>query len=77
MDYEALLKDHETIRKLEASKVRNKNLSAEIKTLKVQLATLLEEVKHNDEFVNVLLVRNKKNKFTYVYTHIWDTFYDR
>ncbi|XP_018531851.1 coiled-coil domain-containing protein 13 isoform X1 [Lates calcarifer] len=56
VDYEALLKDHEDVRKkLEASKARNKSLSAEMKTLKVQISTLLEKGKHDDELVDALL----------------------
>lgn len=60
VDYEALLKDHEDVKKkLEASKARNKSLSAEMKTLKVQISTLLEKGKHDDELVDALLVRQK------------------
>ncbi|XP_040000148.1 coiled-coil domain-containing protein 13 isoform X1 [Xiphias gladius] len=56
MDYEALLKDHEDVKKkLDASKARNKSVSAEIKTLKVQISTLLEKGKHDDELVDALL----------------------
>lgn len=59
MDYEAILKDHEDVKKkLEASKARNKSLSAEVKTLKVQISTLLEKGRHDDELVDALLVRN-------------------
>lgn len=58
MEHEGLLKDHEDVKKkLEASKARNKSLSAEMKTLKVQIAALLEKGKHDDELVDVLLVR--------------------
>lgn len=57
-DHECLLKDHENVKKkLEASKARNKSLSSELKTLKVQIAALLEKGKHDDELVDVLLVR--------------------
>lgn len=60
MDYEALLKDHEDVKKkLEASKARNKSLSTEMKTLKVQISTLLEKGKHDDELVDALLVRRR------------------
>ncbi|XP_070775669.1 coiled-coil domain-containing protein 13 [Enoplosus armatus] len=56
VDYEALLKDHEDVKKkLEASKARNKFLSTEMKTLKVQISTLLEKGKHDDELVDALL----------------------
>ncbi|XP_071347859.1 coiled-coil domain-containing protein 13 isoform X2 [Trachinotus anak] len=56
VDYEALLKNHEDVKKkLEASKARNKSLSAEMKTLKVQISTLLEKGKHDDELVDALL----------------------
>lgn len=59
MDYEAILKDHDDVKKkLEASKARNKSLSAEVKTLKVQISTLLEKGRHDDELVDALLVRN-------------------
>ncbi|KAM9349906.1 coiled-coil domain-containing protein 13 [Symphorus nematophorus] len=56
VDYEALLKDHEDVKKkLDASKARNKSLSTEMKTLKVQIFTLLEKGKHDDELVDALL----------------------
>lgn len=59
VDYDALLKDHEDMKKkLEASKARNKSLSTEMKTLKVQISTLLEKGKHDDELVDALLVRH-------------------
>ncbi|XP_049930896.1 coiled-coil domain-containing protein 13 isoform X1 [Epinephelus moara] len=55
-DHEALLKDHEDVRKkLDASKARNKSLSAEMKSLKAQISTLLEKGKHDDELVDALL----------------------
>lgn len=58
MDHEGLLKDHEDVRKkLDGSRARNKFLSAELKTLKVQMTALLEKGKHDDELVDVLLVR--------------------
>lgn len=58
VDHEGLLKDHEDLRKkLDASKARNKSLSAELKALKVQMSALLEKGKHDDELVDVLLVR--------------------
>ncbi|XP_076600248.1 coiled-coil domain-containing protein 13 isoform X2 [Chaetodon auriga] len=56
VDYEALLKDHEDVKKkLEASKARNKSLSTEMKSLKAQISTLLEKGKHDDELVDALL----------------------
>ncbi|KAG8014232.1 Coiled-coil domain-containing protein 13 [Nibea albiflora] len=56
VEYEALMKDHEEVKKkLEASKARNKILSTEMKTLKVQISTLLEKGKHDDELVDALL----------------------
>ncbi|CAJ1072475.1 coiled-coil domain-containing protein 13 isoform X5 [Xyrichtys novacula] len=55
-DHEALQNEHEDVKKkLEASKSRNKILSAEIKTLKVQISTLFEKGKHDDELVAALL----------------------
>lgn len=58
-DYEALLKDHDDVKKkLEASKARNKSLSAEVKTLKVHISTLLDKGKHDNELVDALLVRD-------------------
>lgn len=58
LDYEVLFKEHEDVKKkLEASKARNKSLSSEVKTLKVQVSTLLEKGKHDDELVDALLVR--------------------
>uniref|UniRef100_A0A3Q3SGT4 Coiled-coil domain containing 13 n=1 Tax=Mastacembelus armatus TaxID=205130 RepID=A0A3Q3SGT4_9TELE len=56
LDYDALLKDHDDVKqKLEASKARNKSLSAENKTLKAQITTLLQKGKHDDELVDALL----------------------
>ncbi|CAG5896596.1 unnamed protein product [Menidia menidia] len=55
-DYEDLLKEHESLKKkLEAFKARNRSQSEEIKTLKVQISTLLEKGKHDDELVDALL----------------------
>ncbi|XP_054870271.1 coiled-coil domain-containing protein 13 isoform X5 [Amphiprion ocellaris] len=55
-DYEALLKEHEDVKKkLEASKARSKSLSFEMKTLKGQISILLEKGKHDDELVEALL----------------------
>lgn len=59
VDYEAILKDQEDVKKkLDASRARNKSLSAEVKTLKAQISTLLDKGKHDDELVGALLVRN-------------------
>ncbi|KAK9538601.1 hypothetical protein VZT92_003763 [Zoarces viviparus] len=56
VDYEALLKDHEGVKKkLNASRARNKSLSTEMKSLKGQISTLLEKGKHDDELVDALL----------------------
>ncbi|XP_054452482.1 coiled-coil domain-containing protein 13 [Anoplopoma fimbria] len=56
VDYEALLKDHEDVKKkLDASRARNKSLSTEMKSLKAQISTLLEKGKHDDELVDALL----------------------
>ncbi|KAF7656252.1 hypothetical protein LDENG_00044430 [Lucifuga dentata] len=60
-DYEALLKDHEDVKKrLDGSKARNKSLTTEIKTLKVQISTLLEKGKHDDELVDALLKQHSQ-----------------
>lgn len=57
VDYEALLKEHEDVKKkLDASKARNKYLATEIKTLKSQISDLLVKSKHDDELVDALLV---------------------
>ncbi|XP_029381190.1 coiled-coil domain-containing protein 13 isoform X2 [Echeneis naucrates] len=56
VDHEALLKDHQDVKKkLEGSQARNKSLSAEMKTLKAQISILLEKGKHDDELVDALL----------------------
>ncbi|XP_030220591.1 coiled-coil domain-containing protein 13 isoform X2 [Gadus morhua] len=55
--YEGLLEIHkETKTKLEASRARNKSLTAEMKMLKVQISTLLDKGKHDDELVDTLLL---------------------
>nr|XP_043904247.1 coiled-coil domain-containing protein 13-like [Solea senegalensis] len=55
-DHAALQKNHEDLKKkLEASKARNKSLNDEIKILKVQISTLLDKNKHDDELVDSLL----------------------
>lgn len=71
MDYEALLKDHEDVKKkLDASKARNKSLSTEVKSLKLQNCTLMEKGKHDDELVDALLVRKKKKSLNLLYCNI-------
>ncbi|XP_037313395.2 coiled-coil domain-containing protein 13 isoform X1 [Pungitius pungitius] len=58
VDYEALLKDHDDVRrKLDASKARIKSLSTEVKSLKLQNCTLMEKGKHDNELVDALLKR--------------------
>ncbi|KAI4896779.1 hypothetical protein NFI96_020091 [Prochilodus magdalenae] len=55
-DYELLLSEHsDTKKKLEAGRARNRILSAELKGLKTQIATLLDKGKHDDELVDALL----------------------
>ncbi|XP_035008407.2 coiled-coil domain-containing protein 13-like [Hippoglossus stenolepis] len=62
-EFERILVEHEDLQKenadlkkmLEASKARNKILSAEMKTLKDQVSTLLMKGKHDDELVDSLL----------------------
>ncbi|MEQ2231234.1 hypothetical protein ILYODFUR_037393 [Ilyodon furcidens] len=55
-DYEALLKEHEVVKKkLEASKARNRTQSEEIKTLKVQISSMLDKGKHDDGVLDALL----------------------
>ncbi|XP_056277110.1 coiled-coil domain-containing protein 13 [Pseudoliparis swirei] len=56
VDYEALLKDRDDVRKkLDASRARNQSLSAETKSLKAQISILLEKGRHDDELVDALL----------------------
>lgn len=56
-EHDALQKNHEEVKKkLDASKARNKVLCSEVKTLKGQIATLLEKGKHDDELIDALLV---------------------
>lgn len=64
-EYEGLLEDNkDTKKKLEASRARGKSLTAEMKTLKVQISTLLDKGKHDDELVDTLLVRNSNQNQT-------------
>ncbi|XP_019734676.1 coiled-coil domain-containing protein 13-like isoform X1 [Hippocampus comes] len=54
--YESLQRDRDQVRKeLEASKARNKCLSADIKTLKTQVSSMLLKSKHDDELVDAIL----------------------
>nr|XP_047918250.1 coiled-coil domain-containing protein 13 isoform X1 [Anser cygnoides]XP_047918251.1 coiled-coil domain-containing protein 13 isoform X1 [Anser cygnoides] len=60
-EHEALQKNHEEVKKkLDASKARNKVLCGEVKTLKGQIATLLEKGKHDDELIDALLSQQKQ-----------------
>ncbi|XP_018122555.1 coiled-coil domain-containing protein 13 isoform X2 [Xenopus laevis] len=59
-EYEALKKDNEDLKKkLEASKARNTVLSNEVKMLKMQMATILDKGKHDDELIDALLGQQK------------------
>ncbi|XP_031815748.1 coiled-coil domain-containing protein 13 isoform X2 [Sarcophilus harrisii] len=58
---DSLQKDHEDLkRKCDGIKSRNKVLSNEIKTLKSQIATLLEKGKHDDELIDALMSQLKQ-----------------
>uniref|UniRef100_A0A3B5ASA1 Coiled-coil domain containing 13 n=1 Tax=Stegastes partitus TaxID=144197 RepID=A0A3B5ASA1_9TELE len=72
-DYEALLKEHEDVKKkLEASKARSKSLAFEMKTLKGQIATLVEKGKHDDELMEALLVRRYiRNKYVVIVMRVY------
>uniref|UniRef100_A0A8C3BHF7 Coiled-coil domain-containing protein 13 n=1 Tax=Cairina moschata TaxID=8855 RepID=A0A8C3BHF7_CAIMO len=60
-EHDALQKNHEEVKKkLDASKARNKVLCSEVKTLKGQIATLLEKGKHDDELIDALLSQLKQ-----------------
>ncbi|XP_024863742.1 coiled-coil domain-containing protein 13 [Kryptolebias marmoratus] len=55
-DYEALLKQHEDVKKrLDAAKARSRTQSNEIQTLKSQITTLLEKGKHDAELLDTML----------------------
>ncbi|XP_043990641.1 coiled-coil domain-containing protein 13 isoform X2 [Gambusia affinis] len=55
-DHEGLLKEHEDVKKkLEASKARSRTQSEEIRTLKMQISSLLEKGKHDTGLVDALL----------------------
>ncbi|KAM4705197.1 coiled-coil domain-containing protein 13 [Rhinophrynus dorsalis] len=59
-EHDNLKKDHEELKKkLEASKARNKVLSNDLKTLKVQITTLIDKGKHDDELIDALLSQQK------------------
>lgn len=59
-EHSALKKEHEELKKkFEASKARSKSLSNDLKTLKMQTATLLEKGKHDDELIDALLSQQK------------------
>uniref|UniRef100_A0A8C5QXJ5 Coiled-coil domain containing 13 n=2 Tax=Leptobrachium leishanense TaxID=445787 RepID=A0A8C5QXJ5_9ANUR len=59
-EHEALKKDHEELKKkLDAFRSRNKVLSNDLKTSKMQMATLIEKGKHDDELVDALLTQQK------------------
>ncbi|XP_077124110.1 coiled-coil domain-containing protein 13 isoform X2 [Ranitomeya variabilis] len=59
-EHDALKKEHEELKKkLDGSKARNKSLCNELKTLKMQAATLLEKGKHDDELIDALLDQQK------------------
>uniref|UniRef100_A0A3Q2DA52 Coiled-coil domain containing 13 n=1 Tax=Cyprinodon variegatus TaxID=28743 RepID=A0A3Q2DA52_CYPVA len=60
-DYEALLKECGDVKKqLEASKARSRTQSEEVKNLKVQISSLREKRKHDDELVDVLMKRESQ-----------------
>ncbi|XP_069503862.1 coiled-coil domain-containing protein 13 [Ambystoma mexicanum] len=59
-EHEALLKDHEDLKKkLDASKARNRVVTNEVKTLKSQIVTLMEKGKHDDELIDALMSQQK------------------
>ncbi|KAM8967181.1 coiled-coil domain-containing protein 13 [Pelodytes ibericus] len=59
-EHDFLKKEHEDLKKkLEASKARNKVLSNDLKTLKIQMGTMMEKGKHDDELVDALLCQQK------------------
>ncbi|XP_066441366.1 coiled-coil domain-containing protein 13 isoform X2 [Eleutherodactylus coqui] len=59
-EHDALKKEHEELKKkFDGSKARNKSLSNELKTLKMQLVMLLEKGKHDDELIDALLSQQK------------------
>ncbi|XP_075070221.1 coiled-coil domain-containing protein 13 isoform X2 [Mixophyes fleayi] len=59
-EHDALKTEYEELKKkLEASKARNRSLSNDLKTLKMQMTTLLEKGKHDDELIDALLSQQK------------------
>ncbi|XP_044150669.1 coiled-coil domain-containing protein 13 [Bufo gargarizans] len=59
-EHDALKKDYEELKKkFEGSKARNKSLSNDLKSLKMQMVTLLEKGKHDDELIDALLGQQK------------------
>ncbi|XP_073533322.1 coiled-coil domain-containing protein 13 [Phyllobates terribilis] len=59
-EHDALKKEHEELKKkCDGSKARNKSLSNDLKTLKMQAVTLLEKGKHDDELIDALLDQQK------------------
>ncbi|KAM5158323.1 coiled-coil domain-containing protein 13 [Mantella aurantiaca] len=59
-EHDTLKKEHEDLKKkFEASKARNKSLSNDLKTLKMQMTTLLDKGKHDDELIDALLIQQK------------------
>ncbi|XP_060104331.1 coiled-coil domain-containing protein 13 [Heteronotia binoei] len=60
-EHSSLQKDHEEVKKkLDASKARSQVLSSEVKTLKEQIATLLDKGKHDDELIDALMSQQKE-----------------
>ncbi|XP_068091234.1 coiled-coil domain-containing protein 13 isoform X2 [Hyperolius riggenbachi] len=59
-EHDALRKEHDELKKrFEASKARNRSLSTDVKSLKMQLTTLLEKGKHDDELIDALMGQQK------------------
>ncbi|XP_073485535.1 coiled-coil domain-containing protein 13 isoform X2 [Aquarana catesbeiana] len=59
-EHDTLRREHEDLKKkFEASKARNRSLSNDLKTLKLQMTTLLDKGKHDDELIDALLVQQK------------------
>merc|ERR1712243_551394 len=56
-DLEALQNEHARVKeKHDAAKTRNQVLSKELKSIKTQIATLIEKGKHDDDLVAALMV---------------------
>ncbi|XP_051944471.1 coiled-coil domain-containing protein 13-like isoform X1 [Hippocampus zosterae] len=67
--YESLQRDRDQVRKeLDASKARNKCLSADIKTLKAQISSMLLKSKHDDELVDAIL--KEKSRLLELLNHL-------